>query len=82
MITDSYPDNDGMQRLIVFNTENQKSLLLGEFKAGLHGNPASCDLHPKLSQNDSYISIDTAYTGKHKMMLFKLNWDYIKEQID
>jgi hypothetical protein len=81
MITDSYPDKKGYQRLIVYNLKNKKALLLGKFFAYYKGNPASCDLHPKLSRNNQYVAVDTACSGKHKMMLFSLNWDEIKEKL-
>lgn len=81
MITDSYPDGNRMQRLIVFDTMTHKGVVVACLYAGLHGNPASCDLHPKLSGDNSYIVVDTAYTGRHKMMVFKINWTLIKSKI-
>ena len=81
MITDSYPDSDGNQRLIIFNCETLKGVLVAKLAAPLSGNPASCDLHPKLSFGGKYLAIDTAYTGKHRMMLFEINWDAVKKVI-
>lgn len=81
MITDSYPDSHGNRRLIVFNRETQKGVIVGEFQALLMGSPASCDLHPKLSYRGNYIVVDTAYTGKHRMIAFKINWDKIHEDL-
>ncbi len=81
MITDSYPDKKGNQRLMVYNVAEKKVLLLGEFFAAFKGNPASCDLHPKLAQSNNYVAVDTAYAGKHKMILFSIKWDAIKEKI-
>lgn len=82
MITDSYPDKKGFQRLIAYNTLNNKAVLLGEFYAPLKGNPASCDLHPKFNASNEYIVVDTACSGKHKMIVFRLNDENIKRVLE
>lgn len=81
MITDSYPDQDGFQRLIIYDCVTNKGIILGKFAAPLSGNPASCDLHPKLSYQSKYLAVDTAYTGKHCMVLYEINWQEIKKKI-
>lgn len=77
MITDSYPDSKQMQRLVVFDTITKKGIIVAHLYAALKGTPASCDLHPKLSRDNNYLVVDSAYSGKHKMILFRLNWDLI-----
>lgn len=81
MITDSYPDKEQYQRLIVYNTETRKGIVVGRFFAAFMGNPASCDLHPKLCRDNCHVAVDTAYSGKHRMALFKLRWEEIKKAI-
>ena len=81
MITDSYPDKNGFQRLIIYDTETKKGVQVALFEAPLSGNPASCDLHPKLSSDNMFIAVDTACNGKHQMMLFRVLWDNIKTEI-
>ena len=81
MITDSYPDRKQYQRLIVFDSQTKKGLVLGKAFAALMNNPASCDLHPKLCLNNDFIVIDSAYDGKHHMLMFSLDWDKIKKKI-
>ncbi len=81
MITDSYPDKNGYQRLIVFDTHTHKGLVVARIYAFYKGNPASCDLHPKLSKNGKYIVVDTAYDDKHHMLLLELDWGKIKKEI-
>ena len=81
LITDSYADEKGYRRLLVLNTENGKRVLLGRFYSPFWGKPASCDLHPKLSKSENYIVIDTACSGHHKMLVFELCWDKIKEVV-
>ena len=81
MITDSYPDHKQYQRLIVYDTQTRKSVIIGKFFASFMGNPASCDLHPKLSHDDSTIVVDSAFDNKHHMIQYKLNWERIKKKI-
>ena len=81
MITDSYPDKEQFQRLIVYDTITKKGLIVARLFAHYHRNPASCDLHPKLSANNDLIVVDTAFDSKHHMILFQLNWDEIKNKI-
>lgn len=81
MITDSYPWKDGYQRLMIFDTFTGKSLVLAVLNAYYRGNPASCDLHPKLCKNNEYLVVDTAFDEHHHMILFKLNWSLIKNKI-
>ncbi len=81
MITDSYADDRKYRRLVVMNTENGKRMLLGKFYSPFWGTPASCDLHPKISDDKSFIAVDTAYSKMHRMMVLKIHWDKIKEVI-
>lgn len=81
IITDTYPDKKNIQRLIVYNTKTHKSLILGSFNAFYKGNPASCDLHPKLSKDGQYVVVDSAHDEKHQMLMFKLNWNRIEQKL-
>lgn len=81
MITDSYPDSEGYQRLVILNLKNKKRILVARFYAPLKDNPASCDLHPKLCFNNKYLAVDTAYSGKHKMLLFEIKWDAVEKSL-
>lgn len=81
MITDSYPDDKQFQRLIVFDIETKKGIVIAQLYANYHKTPSSCDLHPKLCRNNQYLVVDTAYNDKHHMILFELNWNKIKKQI-
>lgn len=81
MITDSYPNKKGYQQLIIYNTQTKKHVMLAEFLAPLKGNPASCDLHPKFCANEKMLAVDSAFSGKHKMLAFELDWANIKGAI-
>ena len=81
MITDSYPWKDGYQRLMVYDTQTRKSLVLARLNAYYRGNPASCDLHPKLCKDNRYLVVDTAFDEHHHMLMFELDWNLIKKTI-
>lgn len=81
MLTDTYADNDSYRRLLAFNPKTGKCLKIASLYEPLVGNPARCDLHPKLCKNNNYIVVDTTNSGKHQMIMFKLNWDLIKQEI-
>lgn len=78
MITDSYPDKNKNRRLLIFDKAKGVATYLGRLNAVCEGK-AACDLHPKLCRNNDYLMVDTAYDGKHHMILFKLNWQEIKD---
>lgn len=80
-ITDTYPDDNDNQNLVIMNRRTRKAICIATLSAGLKGNPASCDLHPKLCHKDQYIVIDTAYTGQHRMIVFKINWESVKKAL-
>lgn len=71
MLTDSYPDRNGYQRLLLYDIHKDRVTMLGEFYAALRNTPASCDLHPKLS-GEGFVTVDTAYDGRHHMIVFRI----------
>ena len=81
MITDTYPDKYHCQRLYVYDLQTSKYLLLGAFNAYYDKNPASCDLHPKLSRDGMTVVVDSAHDQKHHMLVLDLDWNLIKKQI-
>ena len=81
MVTDSYPDRKGFQRIIIYNTLTKKGIVVAKLFAGLKETPASCDLHPKLNRDNSLLCVDTAYDGRHHMIVFKINWDLVQLKI-
>lgn len=81
MITDTYADKKGWRHLYVYSMETNKEVELARLIEPLVGNPARCDFHPKLSRDNNCLIIDTTYSGKHKMLLFSLNWDLILKEV-
>lgn len=81
MITDTYPDDNQYQHLIVFDTITHKGIVVAKIYAALHLKPGSCDLHPKLCKDNSIVVVDTAFDGKHHMLKLRLDWNLIKNKI-
>ena len=77
MITDTYADKKGWRHLYAYNVQTGKEVELAKFYEPLVGNPARCDLHPKLSRDNNYLTVDTTNTGKHGMEVFRINWKEI-----
>lgn len=77
IITDSYPDKNQYQHLIILNIGNGKMVDVAQIYAYYKGNPASCDLHPKLSHDNKYIVVDTAFDSKHHMLVLEIDWKQI-----
>jgi Tol biopolymer transport system component len=73
VITDTYPDRSRNQRLLLFDTINNKCTVLGKFFSpwkfiGIN----RCDLHPRWSPDGKLISIDSAHSGCRKTYFLDL----------
>jgi len=81
MITDTYPDKHNIRRLMILNTENNKTITVAQFRENNMLGCAQCDLHPKLSRDNQYIMVDTTDSGGHSLILFGLNWPLIINEL-
>ncbi len=79
MVTDTYPNKNSWQKLYMYNNISRKSTILAEFYAYYNKKHGSCDLHPKLCRNNDFVVVDSAHDDRHHMILFKINWNVIKE---
>lgn len=78
MVTDTYPDEHNYQHLIIHNIETGNGVVVADLYAYYNHTPATCDLHPKLSKNNNYVVVDSAFNDKHHMVMFKIDWDRIE----
>ena len=81
MLTDSYPDDNGYRRYIIFDTMTHKGMIIAKMPENKQEGNVACDLHPKLSKDNLNVVFDTTSSGKHSMILFDINWDIIKKKI-
>lgn len=82
LVTDTYPDKHNYQHIIIHNVENGKGLVVADLFAFYNHTPSTCDLHPKLCNNNDYLVVDSAFNDKHHMIVFKINWEKIKTIIE
>jgi len=67
IVTDTYPDRSRQQRLMIFDTINRKTELVGRFfSPWKFMDSYRCDLHPRWSPDGKWISIDSAHEGRRR----------------
>jgi len=78
IVTDTYPDINSKALLIAGNIKTQKVLILDELNSipKFDNSPYRCDLHPKVSLDGRFISIDTMNDGVRGIYLYELPTDF------
>jgi len=73
-ISDTYQDDRGYRHLFLFNMLNGKKVDVAQLKSNPHSDNSSfrCDLHPKLSYDGRYISVDTVHEGDRQMYVYDM----------
>ena len=74
ILTDTYPDRDRMQQLMLYRPSDGALVPLGKF----HLSPdwkgeLRCDLHPRFSRDGKSVCIDSMHTGKRQMYLLDVS---------
>lgn len=77
LVADTYPDEDGVQRLALVDVTTGAITELGRF---LHRTPGvagdtRCDLHPRWSPDGRRITVDTIHTGARNIYMLDLGPD-------
>ncbi len=74
ILTDTYPDRQGMQTLMLYRPADGKRIDLGRF---FQEKPSEvqwrCDLHPRWSRNGRYICIDSKCSGQRQLYLLEVS---------
>jgi hypothetical protein len=70
ILTDSYPDKENMQSLMLFRPSDQKLVTLGRFymPPEVKGKEWRCDLHPRWSRDGRYVCIDSMHEDNRRQM--------------
>tara|TARA_B110000046_G_scaffold175713_1_gene200612 strand:- start:538 stop:1800 length:1263 start_codon:yes stop_codon:yes gene_type:complete len=68
LIIDTYANNIGFQKLMLYDIKNDKTYYIGEFKVAkyLLENNLKYDLHPRWDNEDNLISIDSSHNGSRQ----------------
>lgn len=72
ILTDSYPDKKGFQRLVVCNLQTDETKVIAEiFHEPAISIERRTDLHPRYDSKTDTICIDANMTGKRKLVLLE-----------
>ncbi len=71
MITDTYPDHDRMQTLILYDVRNNRRIDIGRFHAdpGAGEGDMKCDLHPRWDRDERLVCIDSTDRGLRQCLI-------------
>jgi len=70
ILTDTYPDKNRMQQLMLYRPRDGKLIRLGKFKLDRDKKgELRCDLHPRWNVQGTKVCIDSMHTGKRQMYL-------------
>ncbi|HPA45069.1 MAG TPA: hypothetical protein PLG59_09435 [bacterium] len=74
ILTDTYPDKERMQSLMLFRPSDEKLIILGRFylPPELTG-PMRVDLHPRWSPDRKRICVDSGHLGRRQMVLLDVS---------
>lgn len=74
IVTDTYPDANSRAHLLIGNLRTNDMFVIDELKSipALDNSPSRCDLHPKVSGDGRFVSIDTMNDGVRGIYLYDL----------
>ena len=75
MITDTYPNNERIQTLILYDVRENRRIDIGRFKAdpGVGDHDTKCDLHPRWDRRERLICIDSTDRGVRQCLIVDLS---------
>lgn len=70
ILTDTYPDKENMQTLMLFRPSDARLVILGRFylPPSAKGKEWRCDLHPRWSRDGRFICIDSMHENDTRQM--------------
>jgi len=73
ILTDTYPDQENMRRLMLYRPDENRRVDLGRFFSPpeLQG-PIRCDLHPRWSRDGRQVCMDSAHEGTRQMYVVEV----------
>lgn len=69
LLTDTYQDSDSFRHLLIYDSETEKIHVIGKFYSSFNDCIYRSDLHPRLSSDNKFITIDSAHHTKRKVMI-------------
>lgn len=77
MLTDTYAFDGKYRHLLLFETENKTITEIGKFYSPINATSYRSDLHPRFGRDDRTVIVDTAHSGRHGMMVIKLEGEFL-----
>jgi len=73
LITDTYPDRARFSRLILYNIEKNKKIILGEFHQSIkYRKERRCDLHPRWLKTEGFVSFDSCHSKRRQLYVMDI----------
>lgn len=69
LLTDTYPDEESYQPLLIYDAEDERLIELGRFYSHAAETAHKCDLHPRWNRNFTRIAIDSAHRPKRQIVV-------------
>lgn len=79
MLTDTYADSENRRNLLVYDTQKSKLYEVANFESPINETAYRSDLHPRFGRTKNKIIVDTAHTGKHKIMVLEIDWEEMEK---
>lgn len=80
LLTDTYPDQYGDRKLLLYNLENESVETLGSFFSPYClKNELRCDLHPRWSPSGKYVAFDSSHDGKRSLYMIRVPEEITKQ---
>lgn len=81
ILTDTYPDRERMQTLLLYRPSDGRLVELGRFyQERPEDNEWRCDLHPRWSRDGRYVCIDSKHSGQRQMYLLDVSEIILAEE--
>ncbi|WP_281613890.1 hypothetical protein [Flammeovirga sp. SubArs3] len=70
-VNDTYPDENKIQTLMLFDIKKNEKTILGQFNVPdkFIDSDLKCDLHPRFNNNGDLVCIDSAHSGKRQVYI-------------
>jgi len=74
LVTDTYPDAESFQKLLIHDFKNNKTHYIGKFKVAsyLIESSLKCDLHPRWNKKGNLLSIDSSHNGSKQTYVINI----------
>jgi len=75
LLTDSYPNQDSISRLMLYNLKENDFIESINIDScpDINNSPFRCDLHPKITNDGKHVIIDSSDGGYRSIRIFQLN---------